>query len=221
MSDLAKGEKFIAIDPVPDFSRYEKEFQKIQAEIAEKLPGAVAVVWFGSTAIPIAGKNILDVMVFIPKGKMNDLSKVACEKMEFEFNPNINELFKSRRYVFLQRKSGEIPVNLHLTSNLVEFFLPLVFVEYLKRHPDVAQKYEEKKREWKNEVLAEKGEGGDEVSIRQAYTAKKTVFVMNVMADAFNHDDAVLRELLVGYIKQDPELLPYYKEHVFFGKLVE
>lgn len=205
----------------PDYKKSEKAFEKVQQEITENIDGAVAISWFGSTAIPVFGKNILDVMLFVPQDKLEESSSRAQERLGFGYNQAINEKFKNRRYIFLQRKGNEVsdmPVNLHLTSNIIEFFLPLIFKNYLQKYPDEAKEYEKKKFEWRKEIESELGEHADEITARQAFTAKKSMYVLQVMNKAFLEQPEV-KDMLNKMIVDRPELLEYYKSHELFSEL--
>jgi hypothetical protein len=204
-------EEVIKIEP-PNREQATAAFGKFKGEITANLPDALAIAWFGSTSINIAGKNNLDVLVFVRPEALQSSASLCQENMGFKFDEKANEPFREKNYMFLQRVS-DIPINLHLTSNIVEFFLPLIFKDYLSlpENRALAKEYEEQKYLWQKEVAREIGSDATALEIRQAFTAKKTPYVARVMSEAFKHNP-VAREMLTELINQHEELKKYYRE---------
>lgn len=127
---------------------YPKLFEVEKQRLLDAL-GDVVMEHFGSTAVPgLGGKGYIDIYLAVPKQEMKKyLSK--AQKLGYEHRPDgdvIDERF------FLKRKAkdknnSEITFNLHITHLKSENFKEcLAFRDYLKLHPEDANKYAEAKK---------------------------------------------------------------------------
>ena len=131
----------------------------------------------GSTAVPRLGaKPIIDLMLGIstvPKldrmePHLEPLQGIGYEHRGIETVPGTVYLRKAhpRRY------------NLHVTKHGGEFWVELLlFRDYLRSHEDVAQRYEDLKRE----LIATLAQESDPPALARAYNDGKAAFISNVL----------------------------------------
>jgi len=139
----------------------------------------IAIEHAGSTAIPgVAAKPIIDIFVAVPS--IADARRTLVEPIKaigyvyWQDNPNPERMFFVKGMPpFGARRTHHI----HLCEPSSEHWArPLLFRDYLRRHPDQARQYVELKRD-----LAERFRDD-----REGYTAAKDAFVLDIIAKARN-----------------------------------
>jgi GrpB-like predicted nucleotidyltransferase (UPF0157 family) len=171
----------VILDYDPEWPKlFEKEKALILNAIGKKV---VAMEHVGSTAVPgLGAKPVIDIAVAV-----NTLSDAEdciepLSRIGYEYRPEIEASIPDRRYF---RKGPNIPnkhFHLHmseLSSNVWKNHL--LFRDYLRENPEVAQQY----CRLKKELAAKYG------SDRVAYTDAKTSFIESVIARAKEADHAV------------------------------
>jgi len=136
----------------------------------------VRIEHIGSTAVPKLGaKPIIDIIVAV--NHLSDAKKCIrpLESIGYEYVPEHEDLMPERRYFHKGKPPKEQHYHLHMVELASDFWKRhLLFRDYLKTHPEVAQEYFELKRR-----LATKY-GSD----REEYTEAKTSFIESVIAKA-------------------------------------
>lgn len=151
-------------------------FDQARAEILRATgPWVVAVEHIGSTAVPgLAAKPIVDIMVGIRSLRDAPQCIAALLPLGWRYAPENEVSFRERRY-FDKDLAGVRTYHLHMEETASEFWnRHLLFRDFLRTHPDVAQEYAQRKRE-----LADKFRDQ-----RDAYTDAKGPFIRAVEARA-------------------------------------
>ena len=153
---------------------YEEEKAKIVNAVGNKV---VAIEHVGSTAVPgLGAKPVIDIMVGI--SRLSDAKECIepLKKIGYKYVPEYEASIPERR--FFRKGPSEAP-NQHFHLHMVELTSSfwkrhLLFRDYLRAHPSVAQRYYRLKKE-----LAAK-HGSD----HEAYTESKSSFIEHVLAKA-------------------------------------
>lgn len=119
-------------------------FEEEKARVVDALGiEARCVEHIGSTSVPgLGAKPIVDIMVGIPSMNQADEFMPPLERIDYEWR---DDTVPGTRYI---RKEVPRRYNLHMTRHGGDFWTEhLLFRDYLRAHPDVAQQYEELKRE--------------------------------------------------------------------------
>ena len=153
---------------------YEEEKAEILSVIGHKI---VAIEHIGSTAVPNLGaKPIIDIMVAVRHLSDAEECIEPLKSIGYEYAPENEIAIPERRY--FQKGPSEVPnqhLHLHMVERTSDFWQrQLLFRDYLRTHPDVANKYYRLKKE----LAAKHG------SNREAYTDAKTSFIESVVAQA-------------------------------------
>ena len=153
---------------------FEDEKRRILKAVGHKV---VAVEQIGSTAVPNLGaKPIIDIMVAVPH--LSDAAECVepLKSIGYEYVPEHEASIPERRYF---RKGPHGVPNQHYHLHMVELGSDfwrrhLLFRDFLRDHPEVAQQYYELKKR----LAAEYGSDSDD------YTAAKTSFIESVVTQA-------------------------------------
>jgi GrpB-like predicted nucleotidyltransferase (UPF0157 family)/protein associated with RNAse G/E len=196
---------------------YDPLWPAIYAEERDRILGAtgdrlLAIEHVGSTAVPgLAAKPIIDIMVGI--SRLSDSSKciMPLRSIGYEYVPEYEKEIPERRY--FHRGPRGVPnkhFHLHMVEHTSDFWKRhLLFRDYLRAHPDVAQNYCQLKRE-----LAKRY-----TSNRDAYTEAKTSFIESVVAQAETRPLLHLRyKRLPNRIQEMYDDLVYKSEKVIAGR---
>jgi len=149
---------------------------KKEKALIQKVTGhiIVAIEHIGSTAVPgLGAKPIIDIMGAL--NHLNDAEKCIkpLESIGYEYVPEYEESIPERRYFHKGHPLKEQHYHLHMVELTSDFRKKhLLFRDYLRTRPKVAQKYYELKKR-----LAIKY-GSD----REGYTNAKTSFIESVIA---------------------------------------
>ena len=148
---------------------YEKERDQILGVIGHLV---IAIEHIGSTAVcGLGGKPIIDIMVGVYQLTDADNCIEPLRSIGYEYVPKFETEFPERRYL---HKEG---YHLHIVEKRSYFWKRhLLFRDYLRSHPEVAQQYYQLKKE-----LASK-----HGSNREAYTKAKTSFIESIVAKAMD-----------------------------------
>jgi len=153
---------------------FAEEKNQILSVLKEKV---VAIEHVGSTAVQgLEAKPIIDISVAVRRLSDAEECIKPLRSIGYEYVPEYEEELPERRYF---RKGPEGIPNKHFHLHMVErdsdfWQKHLLFRDYLRLHPDIAEQYCKLKRE-----LARKY-----VSDREAYTKAKTSFIESVIAEA-------------------------------------
>ncbi len=153
---------------------WEKQFEYEKNKILEVLDDkAVGIEHIGSTSIKeLQAKPIIDIMVGV-----QDLEEVSnyitlLRQIDYEYVPKAE--FKDRKF-FRKGSWGQGTSHLHICEIYgVEWTDKLLFRDYLRIHPEVAEEYASIKR-----VLASKHQLD-----RPTYTKKKEPFIKSIIDKA-------------------------------------
>lgn len=152
---------------------YEEEKHHI-LEVVEDI--VVRIEHIGSTAVSNLGaKTTIDIMVAV--NRLSDAEKCIepLKSIGYEYVPEHEASVPERRYF----RKGDPPKEQHYHLHMVELKSDfwkrhLLFRDYLRTHPETAQRYYELKKRLANE------HGSD----REGYTEAKTSFIETVVARA-------------------------------------
>jgi GrpB-like predicted nucleotidyltransferase (UPF0157 family) len=159
---------------------YDPRWPAMFAEEAALLRGALApgfvvgLEHFGSTAVPgLAAKPIIDILVAIRS--LAEVRRTAVEPLRrfgyvfWAENPKTDRMFFVKGMPpYGERRTHHV----HLTEPTGEPWLSLPFRDYLRGHPEEAQRYGRLKRELAMRHRTD----------REAYTAAKAVYVEEILA---------------------------------------
>lgn len=137
---------------------------------------AVAVEHIGSTAVPgLAAKPIIDIMAAVRRLIDADKCIEPLRSIGYEYQPQQEDSVPERRFFRKGEPPKEQHYHLHMVEKRSQFWKQhIAFRDYLRTHPETAQRYYELKKE-----LASKY-GSD----REGYTNAKTSFIDSIVAKA-------------------------------------
>jgi len=158
--------------------RWPKFFEEEKANLVRVIgPMMVAIEHVGSTAVPgLAAKPIIDIMV----GIQHISDAVWCiqplKTLGYEYIPDYEKSIPERRYFHkgnVHRSEQGSTHHLHMVELGSDFWSrQLLFRDYLRAHPDEAQRYADLKK-----TLAARF-----ASNREGYTNAKTEFIQEIVA---------------------------------------
>ena len=151
---------------------FEQERKRIEAVLGNE---AIRIEHIGSTAIPgLIAKAVIDIAIGIQRLKMASRYIPLIEGLEYIYEPTFEALLPERRF-FWKGTPTVHTYHIHMAEVGSPLWVkPIMFRDYLRKHPDEAQHYGELKRS-----LAEKC-----VNDMDAYIDGKTVFVEEVLVKA-------------------------------------
>jgi GrpB-like predicted nucleotidyltransferase (UPF0157 family) len=163
-------------DPV-QIVPYREEWPEIFRTLGSSLRSALGDVAIridhvGSTAVPgLSAKPIIDVQISVPALEPPDPYRRPIEHLGFVFRANNPE--RTKRY--FREPVGRRRTHIHVrrSGSWAEQFA-LLFRDYLRVHPDDAERYERLKRRLADKYRYE----------RQAYTDAKAHFIREIMGRA-------------------------------------
>ena len=164
----------VIVDYDPEWTAgFKEEVSKILGAIGDKL---VAIEHIGSTAVPgLGAKPIIDIMFAV--GAISDAHEciTPLRSIGFEYIPYPD--FPERIF-FRDGPMGEGPHHLHATEFLSDFWdEKLLFRDFLRAHPDVAQQY----YLLKNRLAKKYGVDRERY---EPYTEAKSSFIESVLGRA-------------------------------------
>ena len=151
---------------------YEEERDRIMRAVGDLV---IAVEHAGSTAVPnLGGKPIIDIMAGVLRLEDAERCVEPLEGVGYEYVPEYNDIIPERRY-FHKGPAEARTYHLHMVEHTSDFWRKhLSFRDWLRLHPEDAEKYYQLKRE----LAARFGRD------REGYTDAKAVFIESTMARA-------------------------------------
>jgi len=152
---------------------YEEEKRLILGVIGHAVVG---IEHIGSTAVQgLGAKPIIDIMIAVSHLRVAPKCVKPLESIGYEYVAEYEELMPERRYFHKGKPPKEQHYHLHMVELTSDFWKRhLLFRDYLRTHPEVAQEYFDLKRR----LAAEYG------SDREGYTDAKTGFIESVVSKA-------------------------------------
>jgi len=136
----------------------------------------VRIEHIGSTAVPKLGaKPIIDIMVAV--NHLSDAEKCIgpLGSIGYEYVPEYEDLMPERRYFHKGKPPKEQHYHLHMVELASDFWKRhLLFRDYLRTHPEVAQEYFKLKKRLATKYRSD----------REEYTEAKTSFIESVVSKA-------------------------------------
>lgn len=150
-----------------------EQFLKEKKRLTSFLPLSVTIEHVGSSAVGIGGKNIIDILIGVPKRKdMKIISEKLKENGYFEGNDSHEDR------IFLANKKGETgegDFHIHICPVDEDSYKDFITLrEYLKNNPTKANEYLNKKQEFAAKA------GFD----RKKYKALKSTYVTELLSEA-------------------------------------
>lgn len=149
---------------------YEEEKGRILDVIGRRI---AAIEHIGSTAVPeLAAKPIIDIMIAVRRLADADECIEPLQDIGYEYVREFEVEMPERRF-FRKGPPEERTYHIHMIELTSEFWeRHLLFRDYLRTHPEVAQQYYQLKKE----LAARYG------SDREAYAEAKTPFIESIVA---------------------------------------
>jgi len=149
-------------------------YRREEARVLEAIGHLIqAVEHVGSTAVPgLGAKPIIDIMVAVTR--LGDATQCMepLERIGYQYVPENEDSIPERRY-FTKGPPGGRTHHLHMVELDGGFWdRHLLFRDYLRAHPQVAEEYHELKMKLADEY------GSD----RESYTEAKSAFIRSVEA---------------------------------------
>jgi len=128
---------------------FEKEKQRISSHIKKD----VDIEHVGSTAVPgLGGKGIIDIAIETSKERLDSVSGML-KQLGYEFRPTGGTADRLFFKIDLPLQEGMQTYHIHLTYPESKIRKDMIaFRDYLKSHPEEAEKYAEFKRKAANEA---------------------------------------------------------------------
>lgn len=150
-----------------------QKYREIEAVLYDILGKAVEIHHVGSSALGISGKNIIDILIGVPK--MSDMRPAADKLVKAGYFEG-GETEEQRIFLASRRedtKDGDVHVHICVKDSPV-FTDFLVLRDYLRAYPDELAEYEAKKREFAMQS------GGD----RREYRQLKSSYIIQLLEKA-------------------------------------
>ena len=162
-----------ADDPVlvvPYDPRWPTLFEEERISIERAIgPFVEEIEHVGSTAVPdLAAKPVIDIMVGVSSLQDSPILVERLGDIGYEYVPELERHIPSRRY-FRKKLGGRRTHQIHLVerSNSEWWDRHVIFRDYLRAHPEVAEEYARLKYELSGRFRED----------REAYTGAKTAFI--------------------------------------------
>ena len=148
-------------------------FLKEKNRLSRVLPTYVEIEHVGSSAVLIGGKNIVDILIGVPKRQnMSQVKEILTKNGYFEGNDSHEDR------IFLAsspKETGEGDFHIHICPIGEESYKDfLILRNYLKNNPKKAQEYFKKKQEFAKKANYN----------RKKYKALKSAYVSNLLLEA-------------------------------------
>lgn len=151
---------------------YEAACQDILRAIG---PYVTRIEHIGSTAVPgLAAKPVIDILVGVRSLADAPAFLPPLYPLGYAYQPEHEDVFPERRYLH-RIVDGAHTHHLHIVEPQSEFFrVQLLFRDYLRLHPETAQRYAELKRRLAQQYRLD----------REAYTDGKSAFIAEILVQA-------------------------------------
>ncbi|MCC7352444.1 MAG: GrpB family protein [Anaerolineae bacterium] len=168
---MSESVVIVAYDP-----RWSVMYEEEKGFLLNLLGDALAAVeHIGSTAIPgLGAKPIIDIMAAVRRLADTEACIPALARGGYEYAPEFEVVIPERRF-FRKGPPGARTHHLHVVELTSEFWdRHLLFRDYLRAHPDVAEEYLQLKKALAVRFAAD----------RPSYTEAKTDFIQGVVHKA-------------------------------------
>ena len=169
----------MAVKIVPYDNRAPKIFQSVKPYITKIIPYEIEIEHIGSTAVEgLGGKGIID--AFIITKRKGQLAEIAEILRNDGFSHNPDPRHEEDRYFVsgpFRYNEADLHIHIHITfQNSKAHKDMLGFRDYLRQHPDEANRYYELKKQWSREATK-----------LEEYTKLKTNYIHEVLNRARKH----------------------------------
>jgi GrpB-like predicted nucleotidyltransferase (UPF0157 family) len=172
-------QRIVIVDYDPQWPElYEREKQRITGALGDLL---VAIEHVGSTSVPgLAAKPRIDIMTGVRSEDYLDRTIGPMTALGFEYISKYEDEMPYRRLFSREPSGDQIAVNIHTVAVGSEFWeRHLLFRDYLRTNPDVAEEYARLKRDLAPQFIA-----------TNDYAEAKTEFIQSIETRARAERDA-------------------------------
>ena len=155
----------------PYHNELTEKFAVEQKRLAKILPSHVTVEHIGSTAIGIGGKNIIDILLGVNDAdEMREIRDLLIQHGYIEGHDSHPDR------IFMATSTGETKegdYHIHICPKDADSYRDIIiFRDFLRTHPEIAEEYEEKKHEVAHAANYD----------RKKYKALKSEYVTELLA---------------------------------------
>ena len=154
-------------------SRLIKRFEQEKSRLSKLLPTDIKIEHVGSSSVFIGGKNIIDILVGVPKREdMISIKNILTKNGYFEgTDSHENRIFLASS----KEETGEGDFHIHICPIKEESYENFITLrDFLKNNPEKAQEYLKKKYEFAKEANFD----------RKKYKALKSTYVSKLLTEA-------------------------------------
>ncbi len=157
-------------------SLYEEEKRRISAALGNRME---QIEHFGSTAIPgLAAKPVIDIMIGVQRLDQAEECIPILESLGYTYMPELEAELPDRRFLWKEMASTQ-RYHIHLTQVHGPLWEnPLAFRDYLREHPEEAERYGQLKADLAAQCGSDIG----------SYIQGKTAFVQQILDKAKAND---------------------------------
>ena len=154
-------------------SKLIERFTQEKCRLSKLLPTDIKIEHVGSSAVFIGGKNIIDILIGVPKRKdMISIKNILTKNGYFEGSDNHEDR------IFLastKEETGDGDFHIHICPIKEESYENFITLRnFLKKNPEKAQEYLKKKYEFAKEANFD----------RKKYKALKSAYVSKLLTEA-------------------------------------
>lgn len=154
-------------------SKLTKRFVQEKRRLSKFLPTDIKIEHVGSSAVFIGGKNIIDILIGVPKHEdMISIKNILTKNGYFEGTDSHEDR------IFLastKEETGESDFHIHICPIKKESYENFIILRnFLKNNPEKAQEYLKKKREFAEEANFD----------RKKYKVLKSAYVSKLLTEA-------------------------------------
>ena len=150
-----------------------KRFNQEEYRLSMLLPTNIKIEHVGSSAVFIGGKNIVDILIGVPKHKnMISIKNILTKNGYFEgSDSHADRIFLANT----KEETGEGDFHIHICPIKEESYENFIILRnFLKNNPEKAQEYLKKKYEFAKEANFD----------RKKYKALKSAYVSKLLTEA-------------------------------------
>lgn len=162
---------------VPYDAQWPKHFESERSRLQPILQGLnFRIEHMGSTAVPgLGAKPIIDMMLGVDKRSQIEKRIPAFEKIGYLYIPEFTTIVPETTFFYRRDTTQTAAYHLHTVELSSNFWRDhLLFRDYLRTHPDVAEQYHQLKCKSAEQFRDD----------RSAYTESKSEFIATVLAEA-------------------------------------
>jgi len=169
-------EDVIPIEVLPYDPAWPRRYEAARQDILNAIGSYVTrIEHIGSTAVPgLAAKPVIDILVSVRSLSDAPDFLPPLYPLGYAYQPEHEDVFPQRRYLH-RIVNGAHTHHLHIVAAHSEFFrVQLLFRDYLRLHPEAAQRYAELKLRLAQQYRLD----------REAYTDGKSAFIAEILVQA-------------------------------------